>query len=108
MAYTAPEVLRPSGKALPFSQCAPAVDCWALGVTALELPTGCTLFRVHKKAKPSDVLFGTEDYDTWKWSCTAALHKQWVRIGCSHPSQVCAWPALMTMLTFRMHAHRHW
>jgi serine/threonine protein kinase len=99
MPYTAPEVLRPSGNVLPFTHCSPPVDCWALGVTALELLTGCCLFKVDKKARPSEVVSGTEDCDTWEWSYTAGLHKQWVRSNFLHPLQIGLWSKSMPMLS---------
>ncbi len=80
MPYTAPEVLHPSGNALPFTQSGPPLDCWAFGITALQLLTGCCLFKIKNSVRPSDILPGTRECHIWERTYTADLHKEWVCI----------------------------
>jgi serine/threonine protein kinase len=84
IAYMAPETLLPElsnqeEDALPgFSQRGPPIDCWALGLTAMELLTGCKLFKVGHR-QPSCTL--PTDGVSWQMRYTADLHKDWVRAG---------------------------
>jgi hypothetical protein len=56
----------------------PPVDCWAYGVVALELLTGCCLFEPDYAARPREEFSCSEDYERWDWRYTADLHQQWV------------------------------
>ncbi len=82
MGYIAPELLwssrsKPrSGAPGGSTMCGPPVACWALGVTALELLTGCCLFNCAHD-QPTDIL--TDECEAWAWRYTADLHEEWVR-----------------------------
>jgi hypothetical protein len=82
--YTAPELLlaarsKPDPKAPPcFTVCGPPVDCWGFGVTALELLTGCCLFRPDFRARPLNARPGSLDHVLWDARYTADLHAEWV------------------------------
>jgi serine/threonine protein kinase len=55
------------------------VDCWALGVTALELLPGQCLFQPDYSERPVDIRPGTPEDTKWRDECVAYLHAQWVR-----------------------------
>ncbi len=57
----------------------PAADCWAFGVTALELLTGLCLFTVDPSARPADLVPGTNTCADWDVRHIADLHAEWVR-----------------------------
>ncbi len=84
LAYIAPELLlsirtkRPADAPPCFKLHGPPVDCWAYGVVALELLTGCCLFQPNTRARPCEEFTCPEDYTTWDWRYTADLHGQWV------------------------------
>jgi hypothetical protein len=58
----------------------PPADCWALGVTALELLSGCCLFNFDNGLRPTELTW--EDFPAWDSKHTAGLHAEWVR---AHP-----------------------
>jgi hypothetical protein len=66
-------------EALPgFCACGPPIDCWAFGLTALELLTGSNPFKAGHR-QPSSML--PAEGVTWQTRYTADLHKDWVRAG---------------------------
>ncbi len=103
--YSAPELLLSSrskrGESAPpdCTTYGPAVDMWALGVTALQVLTGCCLFEAEEEdmpceegvmpseegvmpceegVKPPDTAYGADDPVAWTLRHTADLHADWV------------------------------
>jgi hypothetical protein len=81
IAYMAPEMLSAARSvslkdAAPSSAaCGPPIDCWALGLTALELLTGCNLFSIGHCRPPGTL---PADWTARQMQYTADLHKDWV------------------------------
>jgi hypothetical protein len=53
---------------------------WAYGLLALQLLTGCCLFDVDVRARPSDIFPHTDESRAWAWTYIADLHQDWVSI----------------------------
>lgn len=83
--YSAPELLmcarskRVKDAPPLFSACSPAIDCWAFGLTAMQLLTASCLFAPEKHACPSDLDPKSEDGVVWSLQHVADLHADWVR-----------------------------
>jgi hypothetical protein len=82
--YTAPEMIaatrsNPNSDALPcLPVYGPPADCWAYGLTAFKMLTGCSLFRPAEDPPDHDAGMD-EDWDAWNTRYTADLHANWVR-----------------------------
>jgi hypothetical protein len=85
-AYTAPELLlgarskRARDAPKCFTLCGPAADCWALGATAFQMLTACSLFETDIGVRPADLADSPDAASAWNWRYTADLHRDWVRL----------------------------
>jgi hypothetical protein len=82
--FLAPEELRPPIRSQRFVHESSywtgfPVDCWALGVTALELLTGRCLFEPDYSERPVGILSASAADAEWRDERIACLHAQRVR-----------------------------
>lgn len=56
----------------------PPVDCWAYGIVAMRLLTGCSLFKPDYGQMPPQI--EEEDHDSWGIMCMAKAQRSWVRV----------------------------
>jgi hypothetical protein len=87
--YTAPEVIAsarssPGGAAPPlYALFGPPADCWAFGLTAFQVLTGVSLFKmVEDTALESDEGMDDDDRLAWDTRYLADAHAEWVRQLC--------------------------